>query len=499
MDCYICEESKTKSMNQEVAGLAPEGIWKNFELLNEVPRPSKKEEKVIQFMLDFGNSLGLETIRDEAGNVLIKKPATPGMENRKTVVLQSHLDMVHQKNSDKVFDFDKDGIQSLIDDEWVTADGTTLGADNGMAVAATMAVLESTNIQHPAIEALFTIDEETGMTGAFALQPGWLKGEILLNMDYEDEGELCIGCAGGIDTNVKIPISRSAADSGEVGLKFSLTGLKGGHSGVEIHLQRGNSNKILFSLINHLGKEFGFKLSAFDGGSLRNAIPREAFAEGYLASNKLGKVKAFVDEFYATIKGELAKTDPNVKLSIEGAELTENPLDADSQMRLVNAVCAFPNGVYKWSNDFENLVETSTNIARVKSESNEVLIQCLTRSSLESGKMDLAESLQALFELAGGKVEHKGSYPGWNPNPKSEILELARNKYNDLFGKLPEVKAIHAGLECGIIMSSQTQLDSVSFGPTIRNPHSPDEMVNIETVQKFWKYLLALLEGTPEK
>lgn len=486
-------------MNKEVAELAPQSIWKNFELLNQVPRPSKKEERVIQFMLDFGNKLGLDTTRDEAGNVLIKKPATAGMENRKTVVLQSHLDMVHQKNSDTVFDFDNDPIRSLIDGDWVTADGTTLGADNGMAVAASMAMLESTEIPHPALEALFTIDEETGMTGAFSLQPGWLKGEILLNMDYEDEGELCIGCAGGVDTNVTLPISRTNPEANCVGLMFSLTGLKGGHSGVEIHLQRGNSNKILFRLTNELSNKFGFKVAGYDGGSLRNAIPREGFLKGVVSTDKLSNVKAFVKEFTETIQNEYKTTDPNLKLVLTEVETPNTVLDADSQFRLTKAICAFPNGVYKWSNDFENLVETSTNIARVKINEGDVTIQCLTRSSLESGKDDLANSIGALFELAGAKVDHSGSYPGWNPNPQSEILELAKKKYAELFGKVPEVKAIHAGLECGIIMSSQTQLDAVSFGPTIRNPHSPDEMVNIETVQKFWKYLLAMLAGTPEK
>ena len=337
------------------------------------------------------------------------------------------------------------------------------------------------------------------MTGAFSLQPGWLKGEILLNMDYEDEGELCIGCAGGVDTNVTLPISRTNPEANCVGLMFSLTGLKGGHSGVEIHLQRGNSNKILFRLTNELSNKFGFKVAGYDGGSLRNAIPREGFLKGVVSTDKLSNVKAFVKEFTETIQNEYKTTDPNLKLVLTEVKTPNTVLDADSQFRLTKAICAFPNGVYKWSNDFENLVETSTNIARVKIKESDVTIQCLTRSSLESGKDDLANSIGALFELAGAKVDHSGSYPGWNPNPQSEILELAKKKYAELFGKVPEVKAIHAGLECGIIMSSQTQLDAVSFGPTIRNPHSPDEMVNIETVQKFWKYLLAMLAGTPEK
>lgn len=479
--------------------LSPTQVWKNFEMLNQIPRPSKKEERVIEFMLDFGKKLGLDTTRDTAGNVLIKKPATPGMENRKTVVLQGHLDMVHQKNSDTVFDFDQDPIQSMIEGEWVTANGTTLGADNGMAVAASMAILESSDIPHPAIEALFTIDEETGMTGAFALQPGWLKGEILLNMDYEDEGELCIGCAGGIDTNVSLPITRTPIDESFTGIKLMLTGLKGGHSGVEIHLQRANSNKIMFRLLNEASRYFNLKLNDYDGGSLRNAIPREGFILGAIPKAELNNFKKFIEDFTQTLVREFTKTDPLLKLRLEETPLPLNVLDEASQIRLTNAVCAFPNGVYKWSNDFENLVETSTNLARIKTEENYVTLQCLTRSSLESGKTDLSNSIQALFELAGAKVEHSGSYPGWNPNPQSEILALAKEKYTELYGNTPEVKAIHAGLECGIIMSSQKQLDAVSFGPTIRNPHSPDEMVHIGTVQKFWDYLLAMLASTPEK
>lgn len=483
----------------KVVDLEPKAIWKHFEDLNQVPRPSKKEEKVIQFMLDFGHSLNLETIKDKAGNVIIRKPATEGMEDRKTVVLQSHLDMVHQKNSDKEFDFDKDGIQSYVDGDWVTADGTTLGADNGMAVAASMALLASDDIPHPPLEALFTVDEETGMTGAFALEPGWVKGDILFNMDYEDEGELCIGCAGGIDTNVTLPITRTQVEDGTVGVKLSLTGLKGGHSGVEIHLQRANSNKVLFRLINQLQRELDFYLYDFDGGSLRNAIPREAFATGFVKEADWSKIQKLVSEFSKTVAFEYKATDPNLKLTFEKAEVNRSVLDADSLFRLTSIATAYPNGVYKWSNDMENLVETSTNMARVKTEQTEVYIQCLTRSSLESGKLDLVASIQSLFELAGAKVENSGSYPGWNPNTESPMLEVAKYTYQDLFGKIPEVKAIHAGLECGIIMSSQTQLDAISFGPTIRNPHSPDEMVNIETVQKFWKYLLEMLKRVPKK
>lgn len=483
----------------QVSDLKPTTVWGHFASLSKVPRPSKKEEKVIQYMIDFGNRLGLPTERDEAGNVLITKPATPGMENRKTVVMQSHLDMVCVKNSDTEFDFDNDPIRPYVDGEWVTADGTTLGADNGIAVAASMAVLESSDIAHPAIEAIFTIDEETGMTGAFALKPGWLKGEIMLNMDYEDEGELCIGCAGGIDNDVTLPITRENVGAGNFGVKLSLTGLKGGHSGVEIHLQRGNANKAMMRLLNRLQQVAGFKLSGFDGGSLRNAIPREAFVTGVIPADQKESFHQTVDQFNEILSFELRKTDPDLKLEAVPADGVTTVLSAESQQRLIQSVCAFPNGVYKWSNDMEGLVETSTNLARIKTEDSHVQIQALTRSSLETGKLDLANSIKALFELAGAEVNNKGDYPGWNPNPDSEILALARDTYAGMYGNVPEVKAIHAGLECGIIMSSQTQLDAVSFGPTIRNPHSPDEMINIATVEKFWDYLLVLLEKTPSK
>ena len=483
----------------QVSDLNPKEVWSHFVELNKVPRPSKKEQKVIKFMLEFGKRLGLPTERDEVGNVLITKPATSGMEDRKTVVLQSHLDMVHQKNSDTVFDFDNDPINSYIDGEWVTADGTTLGADNGIAVAASMAVLESKTIVHPAIEAIFTIDEETGMTGAFALKPGWLKGEIMLNMDYEDEGELCIGCAGGIDNDVTLPITREAAPVGSFGVALNLTGLKGGHSGVEIHLQRGNANKAMARLVAELSAKHSFRLSEFDGGSLRNAIPREAFLTGVVPNDQKEAFHKTVEAFAETLAFELRKTDPNLKLEAVATEMPVSVLTSFSQFSLTKSVNAFPNGVYKWSNDMEGLVETSTNLARIKTHSENIQIQALTRGSLDSGKLDLANSIKDLFELAGAEVDNRGDYPGWNPNPDSEILAIAGDIYNNLFDKIPEIKAIHAGLECGIIMSSQTQLDSVSFGPTIRNPHSPDEKINIATVEKFWTYLLELLKRTPTK
>ena len=479
--------------------LEPSSLWRAFSDLNAVPRPSKKEERIRQFMVDFGRRLDLETLEDAIGNVIIKKPASTGMEDRTTVILQSHLDMVHQKNETTVFNFDQEGIKMRIDGDWVLAEGTTLGADNGIAVAASMAVLESKTIVHPAIEAIFTIDEETGMTGAFALKPGWLKGEIMLNMDYEDEGELCIGCAGGIDNDVTLPITREAVPVGSFGVALNLTGLKGGHSGVEIHLQRGNANKAMARLVAELSAKHSFRLSEFDGGSLRNAIPREAFLTGVAPNDQKEAFHKTVEAFAETLAFELRKTDPNLKLEAVATEMPVSVLTSFSQFSLTKSVNAFPNGVYKWSNDMEGLVETSTNLARIKTHSENIQIQALTRGSLDSGKLDLANSIKDLFELAGAEVDNRGDYPGWNPNPNSEILAIAGDIYNDLFDKIPEIKAIHAGLECGIIMSSQTQLDSVSFGPTIRNPHSPDEKINIATVEKFWTYLLELLKRTPTK
>ncbi|UTW62047.1 aminoacyl-histidine dipeptidase [bacterium SCSIO 12741] len=486
-------------MSSEVRNLEPKALWNNFEDLNAVPRPSKKEERVIQFIVDFGKKLGLETEQDEIGNVLIRKPATPGMESRMGVVLQSHLDMVHQKNNETNFDFLTEGIRSYIDGDWVKAEGTTLGADNGIGVAAAMTVLAATDMPHGPIEALFTIDEETGMTGADNLTPGWLKGDILLNMDTEDEGELCIGCAGGIDTTVSYNYASDAIPADWSTYKLTIKGLFGGHSGCDIHLQRGNSNKMMSRLLLLLNEKTDVRLIQFDGGSLRNAIPREAFVTVAFDAAKLGDLEGVIKEYEAVSKVEFAQTDKGLTLVWEEAQASGQMMNKDDQYKLLRALDGAPNGVYRWSNDFEGLVETSTNTSRVLIENGTFKVDYLTRSSVEHSKDDLAAKIQHVYELIGASVEHAGSYPGWAPNPDSDILKVMRGIHEDFFGEKPIVNAVHAGLECGIISRTQPQLDMISFGPTIKNPHSPDEMVHIGTVERFWRYLQKILNEIPSK
>lgn len=486
-------------MSQEVRSLEPKILWNHFEDLNAVPRPSKKEERVTAFMKAFGESLGLETLVDDIGNVLIRKPASPGMEDRKPVILQGHIDMVHQKNSDTDFDFDTMGIRSYVDGDWVKAEGTTLGSDNGIGVAAAMSILSSTDVKHGPIEGLFTVDEETGMTGAFALQKNWCQGEILLNMDYEDEGELCIGCAGGIDTNISAKYAEENLDASMKSYKITVKGLKGGHSGVEINLQRGNSNKIMTRLIWEAERKFDLRLAEFDGGSLRNAIPREAFAKIAVPSEHVAAFETFISDYEKIVKEDLKSTDPNASVTCESISESLKAMAQTDQKAWINALYANPNGVFKMSNDIDGHVETSTNLSRVQIKDGEIVILCLTRSSVEEAKMDCAQMIEAAYGHLNAEVEHGGDYPGWTPNPNSDILETCKSIYSEKFGKVPEVTAIHAGLECGIISQSHPNLDMIAFGPTIRNPHSPDEMVNIETVQKFWKFLLDILKEIARK
>ena len=486
-------------INQEVANLEPKEVWQLFEALNEVPRPSKKEERIIAYTKAFGENLGLETIVDEAGNVIIRKPATSGMEDRKTVVFQSHLDMVHQKNADVDFNFDTEGIRSYIDGEWVTAEGTTLGADNGMGAATAMAVLASKDIPHGPLEALFTIDEETGMTGAFALKGGLLNADIMMNLDSEDEGELYIGCAGGIDTNVSMTYNEESTNANYKAYKIAITGLKGGHSGMEIILQRGNSNILMNRLQWMSARKFGLRVVSNDGGSLRNAIPREAFSTVVVPKENNDAFLAFVAEYTTIIKGEFSKSDPALHLEVSPSDLPEKMMNEKDQQALLNAIYACPNGVIKMSDSVEGLVETSSNLARIIIKNGEFVGQALQRSSVEPGKEDLANKIRACFELAGAQVEHSGSYPGWQPNMDSPILKTMLKVYEDSYGKIPEIKAIHAGLECGILGRNYPEMDMISFGPTIRNPHSPDEKVNIETVAKFWDFLKKSLLQVPVK
>lgn len=478
----------------ETRNLEPKVVWNHFEDLNAVPRPSKGEERVIEFAKNFGESLNLDTYVDPVGNVIIKKPASAGMEDRKTVILQAHLDMVHQKNSDTEFDFDTQGIQSYIDGDWVKAKGTTLGADNGMGVAAIMALFSATDIKHPALEALFTIDEETGMTGAFELEKGKLEGTILLNLDTEDDDEFSIGCAGGCDTNTEYDYTQEDCPAGYVAFKITVNGLKGGHSGVDIDLERGNANKIMNRIMLR-GADHDLRIVEINGGSLRNAIPRESFATVVVKSD------AFKNDFDAIandLKAEFKIQDENLNIELEKTDTPAQVMSADDTYKVTTAIAACHNGVFCMSSAIEGLVETSSSLARVIVKDGEFKTQSLQRSSVDTAKHDVAQTVGAPFKLMGCDVEHGGAYPGWAPNPTSEILTVLETTYEELFGEKPKVMAIHAGLECGILGERYPGLDMISFGPTIKNPHSPDEKTNIASVQKFWKFLLEVLARTPK-
>ncbi|MEX0986308.1 MAG: aminoacyl-histidine dipeptidase [Bacteroidales bacterium] len=483
----------------EIKNLQPKEVWKNFYDLTQIPRPSKKEAEVIAFMKKFGEDLGLETIVDEVGNVIIKKPATSGMENRKTVVLQGHLDMVPQKNSDKKFDFEKDPIQCIIDGEWVTADGTTLGADNGIGVAAAMAVLEAKDLKHGPVEALFTIDEETGMAGAFGLKEGLLNGDILINMDSEDEGEMYVGCAGGIDINAEKEYTQEATPPDMAAYRIIAKGLKGGHSGLDIPLGRANANKIMFRFLMQAESDFGIRLAEAGGGDLRNAIPRESYAILTVPKEKAAQFEAFVKKYDAIYKNEFAETEPDLSFSLEKAELPKKVASYRDQYNMIRAVFATPHGVERMSVSMPGLVETSNSLAIVELKDGNFAARCLTRSSVDTAKEATAWRIAAIYHLIDADVTLEGSYPGWKPNMESPILKTSLDVYNKHFGKIPEIKAIHAGLECGLLGGVYPNLDMISFGPTIRFPHSPDEKVNIETVGKFWDFLVALLAAIPAK
>lgn len=485
-------------MSKTVRELEPKSLWNYFADLNAVPRPSKKEERVIDFMMQFGKSLGLETIKDEIGNVIIKKPASKGMENKQTIVLQSHLDMVHQKNAATVFDFDKQGIEMFVDEDWVKAKGTTLGADNGIGVATIMAVLASKDIAHPAIEALFTIDEETGMTGALNLKGGLLNGKILLNLDTEDDNELTIGCAGGIDVTATGSYSLEGAGPNSVAYKISVKGLTGGHSGMDIYKGRGNANKIMNRILFAATEKFGIQISSIDGGSLRNAIPRESVSEIVIPQNEIKNLEVFIKEIENELKAECKTTDPNLSVNIEKISGEKKVLQKGFQTKLLKSIYACANGVYRMSPDILHLVQTSNNLARVLVKDGEYSIQCLTRSSVDSEKMDLANALKCTFELMGATVDFKGSYPGWTPKPEAAIVKIMSNLYTNLYKEKALVSACHAGLECGILGTNYPNMEMISFGPNIKGAHSPDEKVQISSVQKFWNYFLETLKQIPE-
>ncbi len=486
-------------MSQEIRNLEPKVLWNKFADLNAVPRPSKKEERVIEFMKDFGNKLGLETFEDDIRNVIIRKPATPGMENRKMIVMQGHLDMVHQKNNDTIFDFDTQGIDMYVDGDWVRAKGTTLGADNGLGVATIMAILESTDIPHPAIEALFTIDEETGMTGALNLKGGILQGEILLNLDTEEDDEIDIGCAGGIDVTATRSYNEEETPEGSVGYTITVKGLSGGHSGMDIHKGLGNANKIMNRLLFDGFENFGLQVAEINGGSLRNAIPRESVAKVIIAQMYDEAYVFDMQEIIGDIKAEYKTTEPKLEIAITKSELPAKVMDLGVQEGIIRALYTAHNGVYRMSADMEDLVETSNNIARVVIKDGEIMIGCLTRSSVETSKFDLANALRSAFELTGCEVNLSGSYPGWTPNVKSEILDVLVPIYEKQNNEKPRVVACHAGLECGILGTNYPDMDMISFGPTIHGAHSPDERASISSAQKYWKFVLEILKNIPVK
>jgi len=484
-------------MSNELRKLEPICLWNKFADLNAVPRPSKKEERIIEFIKAFGNSLGLETFEDQIRNVIIRKPATPGMENRKSIVLQSHLDMVHQKNNETVFDFDVQGIEMFVDNDWIKAKGTTLGADNGIGVATIMAILESDTIPHPAIEALFTIDEETGMTGALNLKAGILKGSILLNLDTEQDDEIDIGCAGGIDVTAVGNYQMEELPADYSAWRISVKGLNGGHSGMDIHKGLGNANKIMNRLLYKGFELFGLAVSEINGGSLRNAIPRESESIIILPKNKINDFNTAFEQLIKDIKFELKTTEPTLQIGLQEAPLPNLIMNSDSQIQLINAIYSVSNGVYRMSADIDNLVETSNNLARVIVKDGKIFIACLTRSSIESSKMDLAQALEANFKMANLQVSFSGSYPGWTPNVSSPILKVLTSVYEQLYQKKPKVVACHAGLECGILGKNYPNMDMISFGPTILGAHSPDERVSISSVQKYWRFVLEILKAIP--
>ena len=479
-------------MSEAIRKLEPQALWNHFADLNAIPRPSKKEDKVRTFMVEFGEQFNLETTVDPVGNVIIKKPATSGMENRKTIVMQSHLDMVCQKNNDTEFDFDTQGINMLVEGDWVTADGTTLGADNGLGVSAIMSVLAADNIPHPAIEALFTIDEETGMTGALGLQAGYLDGEILLNLDTEDDDEIAMGCAGGIDITAEKGYSTSNP-TGDKAYKINVKGLRGGHSGIDIHKGFGNANKMMNRLLFALQDQV--QISEIDGGSLRNAIPRESTA--IIVTNT--DISATFTQVRDEIIEEYQKIEPKLEVLLTETNMPTTVMVEEEQTTLIRTVYTIHNGVFRMSPDIENLVETSNNLARILVKDGQIKVLSLTRSATEAGKMDMANQVKSGLEMGGFKVTLDGSYPGWKPNPDSKILKVLQNIYQQMFNGQPKIIAYHAGLECGILGTNYPDMDMISFGPTIQRAHSPDERASISSTQKFWKFLLEVLENIPLK
>jgi len=486
-------------MGNTVTSLKPTRVWHYFNEILSIPRPSKKEGKIAAYVMEFGKKFNLETLTDKAGNVLIRKPATKGYEKTPGVILQGHLDMVCEKNSDKVFDFDKDPIEAYVDGDWLKARGTTLGADDGIGLAAMLAVLESPDLIHGPLECLFTVDEETGLTGAFGLKAGFLQGKVLLNLDSEDDGEFFIGCAGGMDTVIELPFENEGTPNGMVAYKVSVSGLQGGHSGDDIHKGRGNANKILNRLLWNSSNKYQMRLSTFEGGNLRNAIPREASAIVAIPEADSKKFSKYVQSFESVVKNELRASDAGVSVTAEKVPSPAHVMDIPSQIKLLNSLYACPHGVIAMSQEIPGFVETSTNLASVKMGKGVFKIATSQRSSVESSKYDLAAMVASVFSIVGGKIEHSDGYPGWTPNPGSRLVELAVETYESLYKGKPVVRAIHAGLECGLIGDKYPGMDMISYGPTLRGVHSPDEKIEIATVQKFWDLTLELLRKIAKK
>ncbi|MDR1644910.1 MAG: aminoacyl-histidine dipeptidase [Tannerellaceae bacterium] len=481
----------------KITDLKPQIVWDYFHLVTQVPRPSKKEGQMIAFLESFADSQGLKYKKDAVGNILISKPATPGYEDRPVVILQSHIDMVCEQNEPKVFDFNKDAIRTVIDGDWLRAEGTTLGADNGVGVAAELAILASDEIEHGPIECLFTVDEETGLTGAKALEAGFMTGKILLNLDSEDEGEIFIGCAGGKGTQIELRPYQMPSIVGLDYFRIDVKGLNGGHSGSEIHKGLGNAIKILARFLYLLTPNTYFELCAIEGGNLHNAIAREAYAVVGLHPESKEKVIALLNSFIPLIENELKHVDPKVQIRMQSVEQPKTQMDRESALKLIRALYACPHGVAGMSHDIEGLVETSTNLASVKMQDGRILVGTSQRSSIESAKDAIAGQVAATFLLADGTVTHNDGYPGWAPNPNSRILKAAKETYKELFGREPEIKAIHAGLECGLFLEKYPYLDMISFGPTLRDVHSPNERILIPSVDLWWQHLLHLLKNIP--
>ncbi|GAB2908930.1 aminoacyl-histidine dipeptidase [Rheinheimera gaetbuli] len=482
-----------------LASLYPQPLWQWFAQICAIPHPSKHEQALSQHIQAWARDKGLSVLEDKVGNLIIKKSATAGMENRKTVVIQAHLDMVPQKNADKVHDFTTDPIDAYVDGDWVKARGTTLGADNGIGMASALAILGSDEIKHGPLEVLLTIDEEAGMTGAFGVEPGMLQAEILINTDSEQEGEIYMGCAGGVDAEFTVAAQWQAAASGVTAFTLSLTGLKGGHSGVNIHLGRGNANKLLARFLADYAQDLQLSVAAFNGGSLRNAIPREASVLLTVPAAKLPQLQQQVADFEALLKLELAAVEPALKLSLSETTLPVQVLSSKAQSTLINLLNVCPNGVMRMSDEVAGVTETSLNMGVITTQDNSVQVLCLIRSLIDSGREQVESMLSSLAQLAGAQVKFSGAYPGWKPNPDSAVMAIVNQTYQDIYHKEPVIMVIHAGLECGLFKKPYPDMDMVSIGPTIRFPHGPDEMVNITTVGQYWQLLLAVLERIPER